>query len=126
MVRRNITGMRWHDAAGNSSPVLKRAYVPVEDLVDVAPWNCSWPRVRTRPLGPLRKTDLILNGILRFVAVPSITAPRTFQADSAIVTLTHLSELQKSTSSDGGGHWQRGHHLDRQGNHRPVGARHSE
>lgn len=43
-----------------------------------------------------------------FVAVPSISAPRTFQADSAIVTLTHLSELAEiQWSSDGGGHWQR-------------------
>ena len=28
-----ITGMRWHDASGHSSPVLKRSFVPVADLI---------------------------------------------------------------------------------------------
>ena len=43
-----------------------------------------------------------------FVAVPSITAPRTFQGDSAVVTWGHLNELAEiQWSSDGGHRWQR-------------------
>ena len=28
-----ITGMRWHDEAGHSSPVMKRSFMPVSELV---------------------------------------------------------------------------------------------
>ena len=104
-----ITGMRWHDAAGNSSPVLKRAYVPVEDLVEGGTMELLMASRADATFGTAEEdrphSEWHSSG---FVAVPSITAPRTFQADSAIVTLTHLSELAEiQWSSDGGGHWQR-------------------
>ena len=104
-----ITGMRWHDSAGHSSPVLKRAFVPVQDLVQGGTMELLMASRADATFGAAEedrpRSEWHSSG---FVAVPSITAPRTFQGDSAVVSFGHLSELATiEWSSDGGHHWQR-------------------
>ena len=104
-----ITGMRWHDASGHSTPVLKRSFVPVADLIQGGTMEllmASRPDVtfgaaeKDRPHSAWESTG--------FVTVPSISAPRTFQGDSAVVTWGHLNELAEiEWSSDEGRNWQR-------------------
>ena len=103
-----ITGMRWHDAEGHSSPVLKRSFIPVQDLIQGGTMELLMAGRADATFGANEEdrphSEWQSSG---FVAVPSITAPRTFQGDSAVVTFGHLSEhAEIQWSSDDGIHWQ--------------------
>ena len=105
-----ITGMRWHDASGHSSPVLKRSFVPVRDLVDGGTMELlmSARADATFGIAESDRPQSMWNSS-GFVPVPSITGPRTFQGDSATVALGHLNDsTELQWSSDGGLHWRSG------------------
>ena len=103
-----ITGLRWHDVEGASSPVLSRSFMPVQDLASggtlellMAPKPSTTFGVaeRDRPTSAWRAPG--------FVAVPSVSAPRTFQEDAATFELGHLeSRTTLEWSSDGGVTWR--------------------
>lgn len=102
-----ITGIRWHDAQGDSSPMLSRSFVPVRDLVEGGtlelhmaskPNDAFGRAAQDRPTSAWEADG--------FVAVPSITAPRTFQKDAATFKLDHLrDEVRLEWSLDLGTTW---------------------
>ncbi len=103
-----ITGIRWHDATGNSSPMLSRSFVPVRDLAEggtlelhmASKPNDTFGRAaQDRPTSAWEADG--------FVAVPSITAPRTFQQEAATFKLDHLrDEVRLEWSLDLGTTWK--------------------
>ena len=103
-----ITGLRWHNADGTSSPILSRSFMPVRDLAQggtlellmaTKPNNVFGRALTDRPTSTCQAKG--------FVAVPSITAPRTFQEDCAYIELDHLqAEVVLEWSSNGGATWQ--------------------
>ena len=103
-----ITGLRWHDVEGASSPVLSRSFMPVQDLASggtlellMAPKPSTTFGVaeRDRPTSAWQAPG--------FVAVPSVSAPRTFQEDAATFELGHLeSATTLEWSADGGATWR--------------------
>ena len=103
-----ITGVRWHDATGNSSPMLSRSFVPVQDLAQggtlelhmASKPNDTFGRAaQDRPTSAWEADG--------FVAVPSITAPRTFQQEAATFKLDHLrDEVRLEWSLDLGTTWK--------------------
>ena len=103
-----ITGLRWHDVEGASSPVLSRSFMPVQDLASggtlellMAPKPSTTFGVaeRDRPTSAWQAPG--------FVAVPSVSAPRTFQEDAATFELGHLeSGATLEWSADGGATWR--------------------
>ena len=103
-----ITGMRWHDAVGHSSPVMKRSFMPVSELVSGGTMEllmASRPDVTFGKAAQDRpQSSWTCPG---FLSVPGIEAPRTFQSESELATLQHLEHdalLQWST--DSGETWQ--------------------
>jgi predicted alpha-1,2-mannosidase len=102
-----ITGLRWHDAQGTSSPVLKRAFVPVSDLTQgglLELLMASKPNAlfgqapEDRPTSAWKAEG--------FVTVPGITAPRTFQEASTSFNLDHVdSTATLEWSVDDGLEW---------------------
>ena len=103
-----ITGLRWHDATGTSSPVLSRSFIPVQDLASGGtlellmapkPSNTFGVAESDRPTSAWQATG--------FVAVPSVSAPRTFQEDATTLELGHLeSGTTLEWSADGGATWR--------------------
>ena len=103
-----VTGLRWHDAEGHSSPVLKRSFVPVTDLAAGGTMELLMAS-RPDPTFGASASDRPTSSWLAegFVAVPSILAPRTFQEDSALLSLGHLDpQAQLEWSRDGGVTWE--------------------
>ena len=103
-----ITGLRWHDAQGQSSPVMKRAFMPVSELVRGGLMEllmASKPDPLFGKSPELRPSSEWLAP--SFVAVPGIEAPRTFQSDSTFFKLTHLNPSAKlEWSADEGLTWK--------------------
>ena len=103
-----ISGLRWHDSQGHSSPVLKRSFLPVSDLrmggllellMASKPDPLFGKSQENRPQSSWNSEG--------FVPVPGIEAPRTFQADSAQFTLHHINnQARLEWSRDGGETWQ--------------------
>jgi predicted alpha-1,2-mannosidase len=103
-----ITGLRWHDHEGASSPVVKRSFVPVADLAQGGLLEVLMASRPDPSFGKLESdrpsSSWQADG---WVAVPSIDAPRTFQEGTATLTLEHLDkEAQIEWSSDGGLRWK--------------------
>lgn len=102
-----ISGLRWHDHDGTSSPVVKRSYVPVSDLTEGGMLELLMASRPDPTFGKLASdrpsSSWQTDG---WVAVPSIDAPRTFQEGTATLTLAHLDEGAKMEwSADGGASW---------------------
>ena len=102
-----ITGLRWHDREGHSSPVLKRSFLPVSDLANGGLLELL---MASRPDPFFGKAESNRPSSSwetpGFVAVPALDAPRTFQEGSATLMLHHLDESAVlEWSPDGGKTW---------------------
>lgn len=103
-----ITGLRWHDRDGVSTPVIKRSYVPVTDL---ARGGMLELLMASRPDGNFGQAENDRPAssweAAGFVAVPGIEASRTFQDDTATFSIQHLqSDALLEWSSDHGATWR--------------------
>ena len=102
-----ITGLRWHDAMGHSSPVLSRSFMPVQDLASGGTLELLMAPKPSTTFG-VAENDRPTSAWQApgFVAVPSVSAPRTFQEAAATFKLGHIeSETILEWSADGGASW---------------------